>query len=350
MGVTSVPALRVCPVTVLGRGKHRNAKEGRGQLKPQRTRGASQVCLFFWAKLLNNCKPQNTEFFVYSYGIFYHVVVFMTNLNAGVLLWCQEPFLFRNQAHSLLHCCYFFCLGRVCSHAHVQSFELKLWRCKARGCWGGLWIAHGQMGLSRSYVWRWQKTNAGFVILLVPHVGPCSSQLLAPIPPASTGWVCSCCPGRKATATPSPSMAFWTGSPTYIFWSELSCRHYLPMMRGEHWGIVSACTEAAALCGHGLRLCRSCSGLTACSTHSHECLQRCRGFFLTPSITHSLCSVQQEPTATFLECDCHWHLHHFHVYKDDTALNSLTLLVLRTSSAVTPFMGKPKCFQTLTLR
>lgn len=52
MGVTSVPVLRVCPVTVLGRDTHRNAKEGRGQLRPQRTCGASQVCLFFWAKLL----------------------------------------------------------------------------------------------------------------------------------------------------------------------------------------------------------------------------------------------------------------------------------------------------------
>lgn len=32
-------------------------------------------------------------------------------------------------------------------------------------------------------------------------MGPCSSQPLAPTPPASTGWVCSRCPGRKATAT-----------------------------------------------------------------------------------------------------------------------------------------------------
>lgn len=63
------------------------------------------------------------------------------------------------------------------------------------------------------------KENAVFVILLLPHVGPCSSQPLAPGPPASTARVCSCCPGRKATATPSPSMAFWTASPTYIFWS-----------------------------------------------------------------------------------------------------------------------------------
>lgn len=154
MGVTSVPMLRVCPVTVLRRDMHRNAKEGRGQLRPQRTCGASQVLSLFLSKtLINNSELQNAEFLLYSYGIFYHVVAFMTNLNAGVLLWCEE-LLFRDQAHSLLHCCYFFCLGRVCSHAHVQSFDLKLWRCKARGCWGGLWIAHGQMGLSHSYVWR----------------------------------------------------------------------------------------------------------------------------------------------------------------------------------------------------
>lgn len=156
----------------------------------------------------------------------------------------------------------------------------------------GRWVCHGPMCGDDG------KENAVFVILVLPHVGPCSSQPLAPGPPASTARVCSCCPGRKATATPSPSMAFWTASPTYIFWSELSCHHYTPTMCGEHWGIVSACTEAAALHGRGRRLCRSCSGLTACSSHS--LVSVCRGVVASssPPASHTAsapCSGSQLP-------------------------------------------------------
>lgn len=161
--------LRVCLVTVLGRGTCSSAREVRGQLRhPWSLTG---LCLFL-SKTLNNCKPQNAEILVYSYSIFYRVVAFMTNLNAGVLLWFQEPFLFRDQAHSLLHCGYFFCLGRVCSHAHLWNFVLNLWSCKARGCWGGLWIAHSQMGLSRSYVWRWWERKCCFCYFTTTPCGP----------------------------------------------------------------------------------------------------------------------------------------------------------------------------------
>lgn len=217
------------------------------------TRGASQVCVFFWAKLLIiNCKPQNAEILVYSYSIFYRVVAFMTNLNAGVLLWFQEPlalWLFFLPWESVFSCTTY---EVVKPGAAGEGCELPIVR----------WVCHAPMCGDDG------KENAVFVILVLPHVGPCSSQPLAPGPPASTARVCSSCPGRKATATPSPSMAFWTASPTYIFWSELSCHHYTPTMCGEHWGIISACTEAAALHGRGRRLCRSCSGLTACSSHS----------------------------------------------------------------------------------